>query len=453
MRTAFSLIELLVVIAIISLLSSMIFINTNEVSDELNVQIAARELQATFAKARALAIKTGNVHAVTFHVENAGDGRVMRNFEESDPAEFQGRHWYAIIGPQVEQRNWSRSQPPDPRRNSGRTIEEFETAVELAMIGRRHYLPRGTRFLAIGDQDFGTFPNWQFYRDANRWLDVYPRPWFGVLKPASSAHPAPPSGSGNNFILYSWGGYDMEWEAAQKPAPSWATNGSGVQRSPYPRSGFNRRGDLDGTGLPVTWADGPIIRGLQMDVVAIFFADGRCTMEPKFRAQRYLIHDNSWDGKHRIGNNSAIDGPIGMRYGACGPEHDVRATGGYHVTITRDVDTSEDIYPHGHAERFDIFRSEEDAVKSITPFRRVFLHQDTSQVEIRNEQDPYCQMQMNQRNLLMSDVGVVPPDGSMCTVYRPAHRNVGFTLRIDASLQDAEWTEDGWKGWFPPYAP
>ena len=456
----FTLIELLVVLSIIAIISSMIFASRPEMDSEFAVDLASRELAATLNEARSLATISGKTHWVTFHIENAGDGRVLWNFNDDDAPDFPGRHWYAIIGPTKDARHQRKSAitPPPPWEYLKQSQQHYTDAIIVSQIGQRHYLPRGTRFLAISDQDFGTYSdlNAGRFKDED-WCEEYPRPWFGVLQPKSVAHPALPVEPENNFILYPWGGYDMEWEAAQTPATVDRIYGSnrshGNQKSRFPRTGFNRRGNLDPGEwtVPQTWAERPIIRGLMTDVYIVFTPDGRAYMDRKWVADTKVGQDtNTYPVDHHIpGHTEKSDRPVGLRYGASGTEHDDALTGGFNFTICRDIDMEEDIYPNRN--RLDVFRNEADALKSILPFRRVFVKSGTGSVSIRDEGHRYCQVRMNQKNIHMADVGLAPPDGSNGLVFRPAHRHIGFSDRIDASLHDTDWTDDGWKGWFPPY--
>ena len=75
---AFTLFELIVVVGIMVMLSSMIFIPFSSTAKQA-VSESALELQSVLIRARSLALKTGKMHAVSFHIENAGDGSVLRN--------------------------------------------------------------------------------------------------------------------------------------------------------------------------------------------------------------------------------------------------------------------------------------------------------------------------------------------------------------------------------------
>lgn len=454
-RSAFTLIEMLVVIGIMAILMGMVYVGQRQPSAAVVVDLAAKELQATLFKARSMAMRTGNTYGVTFHIENEGDGRVMWN-KKVGSGNKPG-HWYQIVGPQRDIADKFGAEPPNPRNYEGDPdTKRFRDAVRQALVGDRHYLPEGARILAIGDLDFGCLTNWQGYRRGNDWPDEYPRPWFGLLKPASACTPTPPAGGA--WQLYPWGGYDLEYE--RNNPGRWAYYRDGDQRTKWPATGFNRRGSLDGgSAQPSTQATGPIVDGMMLDLVIMFYADGHAEMTYQFFGQQ-RAGGGAWaDGKHYVGSsNSVIDKPVGMRYGAAGVQHDVRLTGGFNFTIARDVNPEEErFYPVEG--RYDLFESEADALRTITPFVRVFVHQRTGEVDIRDEHHSLSRVRMNQRNLRLKDFGMnawFTSSDDPC-IYRPAHRHFGFTDAMPASIHksDPAWndSEEGWRGWHPPYEP
>ena len=87
---AFTLIEMLVVISIMMTLSGMIFVSYQKSSHDL-VTADAISLQTVLQRARSLAMASGKAHAVSFHIENAGDGTVLKN-ASGNSEDFQGGH-------------------------------------------------------------------------------------------------------------------------------------------------------------------------------------------------------------------------------------------------------------------------------------------------------------------------------------------------------------------------
>jgi prepilin-type N-terminal cleavage/methylation domain-containing protein len=227
----FTLIELLIVMAIIALLSGMILAigALNRDKQGLRVAEAARGVERKLLEARNLAINTGRAHAVVFHIENVGQGRVLRNWDTSDARTFTGRHWCAVIGPTQTIRSSTilfsdlpRMVPSTGMPGWYGSAQRLAKTVESCQIGDKYYLPRGTRFLALGDAEdnlhnTSTAPAYAVPTSTSRYLindwsvgtnqrtmsvsdasyDTYPRPWFGYL-----------SGSGTAWTLNAWGGYE-----------------------------------------------------------------------------------------------------------------------------------------------------------------------------------------------------------------------------------------------------
>ena len=394
-RSGLTLIEILVVLAIISIVSSMIFV-PQQVDEATVVQLAAEKLRTTINGTRARAISSNRIHIIVFNVENYGDGRVMWNINtEGDDKNFPGRHWYAVIGPEKNNAAFlSEFEPPQAelaatyyRGTHGspeKTImspAETRAWVESKQIGERHYLPAGARFLAISDTDRGKFGQW---RDntlgEDSWPEEYPRPWFGVLKPTSMVR----SGILTNdevdnaqFQLYPWGGYDLTYEQATPVNHKTQDNGK------YIRTGFNLRGsiDPDHNAPPTTWATGTMLDGYLQDAVLIFYPDGNVDFQSFSARHRTAFgksNQSSWDAAYPDENRrfsarswqgyTLLTEPQGW-YQGHGMTNDVDYTGGYHITICRDIEPSEQIYSIDG--RYDLFNSEEDAIKSISPFRRV----------------------------------------------------------------------------------
>ncbi|MFW5828980.1 MAG: pilus assembly FimT family protein, partial [Planctomycetota bacterium] len=217
----------LVVLGIIALLSSMIFL-VPESNTADKVKSDARLLAATLEQARTLAMKTGAIHGVVFHIQNAGDGSVLRNSSSADGdlmtqggevvpvdehnrhiAERQG-HWYALIGPDPSDPD-GLQRPPEVFSGSINSVPrpylfppEFRDAVKRAIVGEPVFLQQGVRFLALSDWDLGsagwvggikTYLNGDY--PFGLAADHYPRPWCGVW---------------DGDRVWAWGGYDREVE-------------------------------------------------------------------------------------------------------------------------------------------------------------------------------------------------------------------------------------------------
>ena len=458
MHKGFSLIELMVVLVILSVLMSMIFVSQE--SKTTNVRVAAMQLEATLNLARNLSRQSGLAHAVVFNITNYGDGRVMRNFGPDTESEH-GGHWYAIIGPNKgakptnatggeKLRGWSKAPnlPPlvleDQNYNTA-SYEEYLEDIALSQIGPRYHLPQGTRFLALGDYDFGRnitdVKMWKTNLGDNGLLDEYPRPWFGVLKPASKV-PASIRPNTGDFVLYPWGAGDVEWENAK--------NAGGM-------SGF---GCIDGQTTNSN-NHGTIINGERIDFAILFQADGTALMVNPFAARRsfsdikssggYIHYDPDllkdpfyWNA--RKGPRLSISSENKKNSGIHNCE---RITGGIHITIARDVDESDPIYPN--PERLDIFNSEEDALQSILPLYRVYVNNFSASTTIRAYNEPMAEVKMNQSRLNPVDVGQTHP--STGVLLRPAYRHSYFADQLIPAKRNAEWDDSltGWRGWFPSY--
>ncbi len=196
----FTLVELIVVIAIIGVLSGLMMLSHDGQKSTALVEAAARELAATLQEAQALALRTGIPHAVTFHIENYGDGRTMRNAGPNDSDDFLGRHWYAIIAGNNRispEAKWGYGNLGIVRSYTQAAVllegipslKHFAKDMQEHQVGERHYLPRGVRFLALTDVE----DNRCTWRSAYR--PTYPRPWWGNF-------------DSENGRLHAWGGYE-----------------------------------------------------------------------------------------------------------------------------------------------------------------------------------------------------------------------------------------------------
>ena len=402
MKSAFTIIEMLVVIAIIAILSSMTSVfYTDNIQDALSR--SSLELKSVLEEARSLAIKTGRMHAVSFQVENAGDGRVMKNGSRIDGAQHQGRHWYVIIGPDFTadavyggyQRGVDKI-PVAAERYSYKELSfyslvDYIAAMKQAQIGNRHYLQPGVRFLALGDADT-IYPG---YTD-----DTYPRPWFGYFDDANKTlHPcgAYEADRDAGFTRPSTGldyqgedgalPYDAVSDTIVNPDKVWGRihiGATAVDTSELTRE-FNAsnyyRGQKENfigpdTAVLASTADMKVVRPLVNaywgDFLILFDAKGSASVA---YSEARSIHFRTYRGPKNAGRNDML------------VINKTTETGGVAVTLCRDIDDEEGIYKNSKAvtggQDFNTFLSAEDALASITPFSRVFVWQANGAVEVR----------------------------------------------------------------------
>lgn len=373
-RAAVTMIELLVVISIMAILAGMISRYEWVDDEEAALNQAAIELRATIRKARSLAMRENKTYAITFNLESPGNGEVIRNFDDADPQGFRGRHWYAIVAPatKADTRQYSDMwMPPTggtingiPDKypdNTPYTDDERRTAfmeiVERHLVGPRHYLPRKVRFLALSDIDGGAdhrfndpimddqdFGNW----GRSHYGMVYPVPWFGAAVPDAAGVRLVPWGF-HDDTLARWGlNNDMSWRGDHCGTRS--AFGAGADYPYFQSDGVTR-----------------LTEGLMMDAYLEFSPDGRIAWKHTYGTKRNSIERSA--GSWTTG---------GMRLWSS--LHRTEITGGFHITLARDVDESEPIYVGGQLDRF---ANERDALASITPFARVFVHERSGQTEVR----------------------------------------------------------------------
>ncbi len=429
---AFTLIEMLVVMSIMMILSSMIML-AYEGSDADAVTADSYELQTVLQRARSLTLSSGRSHAVAFHIENAGDGSVLKNHSDNDAEDFPGRHWYAIIGPDNSNRSRdgavrSTKRPPIIGTNGSNalggyrhynffTITEYGQALEDMQVGPRHYLSKGVRFLALTDTDT------LYYQESD---SSYPRPWFGHYDDTTNTY-------------YPWGAYNREidvtfthpntgldYEGLNGVIPYDATLDCNVYppqvwgrihyTHDYPSGtgtggtaihpghlGVTDTAVLEHFGKAGEWVGPdttllpgqpkPLINGYWADFMILFAPDGSASMVTAHCRAVYLSR-GSWgratvEGSAQPGMTSEVD-----------------RTGGYSITLCRDVDPNDlDLYRGTNAitgqPAYNQFNSVEDAFESINPFLRVFINKLTGIAEVQNNEHPY--MRISADDLLQHD--------------------------------------------------
>lgn len=429
----FSLVELIVVIAIMATLAAMVSASGLFNHDKMALRIdeAARGVEGQMLKARNLTIATGKPHAVVFHIENYGSGKLLRNFEAAPVASFPGRHWCAVIGPYKERlRNLTYQDLPRMEGGNGNasslladfgTAQRLATTVEKCQVGDRYYLPRGTRFLALGDAEdnlhdpsnssiptttgasiIGDWSKGTASRTGIAGLsDTYPRPWFGFL-----------SGSGSSWTLNAWGGYDtaiygsgLDYECSNRYG-----TGTALVRVPISNStnsglctcgvdtgrtaatpAINRLREAMRPCCDASQTDSsrPVINGYWMDYMVVFLPNGHANAIPFYnRASLFsyqsaprsasapydpelLRQDASTTADSVGGWNTA---PFNARWNGRDDAivvHESSVLGGPAITIANDAATD-----------VPTFTSAKDALQSILPMRRVVVNEATGGVRI-----------------------------------------------------------------------
>lgn len=370
----FTLIELLLVLTIIIAMAGMTAGMTSKDRKDGEVRAAAEELAATLRLARARAVDQAAVVGVSFNIRNGvgTSGRTLNNHD--------GGHWYRVVGSDEYTRpgdsipGLSNRPSGIPRPDfytasayawqEGKTLQGFLRQVQDAWIGDRHTLaPRKVRFLALSDQDNGSYIN-PVAGGTQVYVASYPRPWFGTWTAGR---------------LHAWGGYDP---TITDPAPS-----------NRPCSGFYYQGDevaIDGCRNPAdrstTWEVGqphygifkrnegrPLVNGDWLDYVIAFMPDGTACEDKPMRAR---IASYSQRGGAGGGNTGGIGkGDLGAMTGCSlayingNPDWPVSpmtsyadVTGGYAITLASDAERDNDA-----------FGSAREALASIMPAYRVMI--------------------------------------------------------------------------------
>lgn len=421
----FTLIEMLVVLGIIITLSGMIFI-AYEGSEVDAVTADAFELQTVLQRARSLTLSTGQSHGVIFHIENAGDGSVLKNYSHMDGMDAVGGHWYAIVGPDTTNTLYrSTKRPPMAKRNMVNgsynflTLEEYMQAMEDVQVGPRHYLSRGVRFLALSDYD-------SLYHEESD--PSYPRPWFGFYDDTTNTY-------------YPWGAYNrdldagfgesntgLDYEGLNGPIPYDATLDTNVYPSEVWGRMYFEYDYPSGTGSGVTakvasevggydksvkyhfgksgvkvgpdtsrWPGRPcpLINGYAADFMIVFSPNGSASVAKGHCREIFL------SPSHYTEDGGEVLGSIDH-----GMQTMEEQTGGYAIMLCRDVDPDDaGVYNEVNSltgqPAYNKFNSVEDAYESITPFMRVFVNKLTGIAEVQNNQHPY--MRIEAADLLQHD--------------------------------------------------
>ena len=402
MKHAFTLIELLVVISIIALLSSMITFIPDHENPQEQIDTAAAQVASMFKQARKLALETGNNHAVVIHIENSGDSSVFKNFSQTYEGVPFGRHWIAVIGPDTGFLTNSKKDPPIP--HAYPHLQSYERSVNLCMLNRA-YLPPGTRFLAIADQDFGNGSGETGYSTGDKGPG-HPRPWFGFYDETENR-------------LYPWGAYapdvddtyrsshsnirscttGLNYEGGDGEIPYDVALDTCVNPDPthgilFPHANMRHPGasgtvdsgqDPDNT---VVGKPRAILDGNRFDYAWVFTGNGELRTYAQTRRRFFepQWHGSRWRDKFEI-------------------THSINHTGGFYITVARDIDPEEEIYNELNTKSsqpdYTKFNSVEDAFKSITPFKRIFVHKDTGATVVRDEFHPDCYLEA--KHMLQKD--------------------------------------------------
>ena len=422
---AFTLIEMLVVVTLIAILSSMIIV-LYEDSAEDAVSKSALELKSVLERARGLAIKTGRMHAVSFHIENAGDGSVMKNFSSIDDEKFPGRHWYCIIGPDFSTvgttAGWSRDQRKIPVVRDGQNgrllsfyclADHVETMKDV-QVGPRHYLLPGVRFLALGDLD----KIYTKYSDP-----TYPRPWFGYYDDATNR-------------LHPWGGYDpeidkkfthpttgLDYQGEDPVVPEYYApydtriNPTAVWGRIHPDATAPDQEHIDDgsedpacklyrgfsqgyIGPDTSYLASTATRKVPRPLINAYWGDFMILFDAKgtARAVKSDGRDTFFGAIKWYGGRHSSRPAKGDNFG----RHDmgmvdmVDKTGGFYITICRDIE-EENLYKGSNSVTggtdYQQFSRVEDALESITPYKRIFVHRATGTTDIRGMGHPHCALE------------------------------------------------------------
>ncbi len=414
--SAFTLIELLVVVSIMALMSSMIIMAYEESAEDA-VSASAHELQSVLQRARSLAMRHGVMYGVTFHIENSGDGTVLKNGSYLDETSESRGHWYCIVGPDTSDYGYrSTLYPPRASLHAFFTLDEYMKAMQSVQVGPRYKLQPGTRFLALGDVD-ELYPS-TYYDDPS-----YPRPWFGYYDEV-------------NKTLYPWGAYNRDVDAVLRHPNTgldYAGNDGEISYDKSLDTNINPskvwgRIHFDATAPHQAYIDSavvdsnvkkyygytrnfvgpdehvlastpskkqprPLVNALWADFMILFDATGAAYVTDAHGRVGYLS---------AVGSGSPYSKSSSTPYGTnsgrhnMGIKHAVDTTGGFYVTICRDVDSEEDIYhevnPLTGQPAYHKFETKEDAMASITPFIRVFVNQSSGIAELRDNQHPSTQI-------------------------------------------------------------
>ena len=366
----------------------------------MRVAEAARGVERKLLEARNLAISIGQPHGVVFHIENAGSGIVMRNGDSADAKSFPGRHWCAIIGP-------AQVNDEIPRlTGGGTTAQRLATSVEQSQVGERYYLPRGTRFLALGDAEDNlhnlgstsipftstayTITDWSVDTGTRTGVvsvanSTYPRPWFGFL-----------SGSGTTWKLNAWGGYDptipgsgLDYECSNRyrsgdPLVSVPVINStntvlcscGVEtgrsantpaENQYTQEAMRPCADISQLGKPR-----PVINGYWMDFMIVFLPNGNARCMTLYNRNQLFSYSSAATGPALRDIVSGTTNNLrfhGRDDGIIVLEHSV--LGGAAITIAKDL-----------KESTNVFASPDKALASLLPLQRVVVNDVTGGVEV-----------------------------------------------------------------------
>ena len=417
--TGFTLIELLVVITIIVLLASM-SMTLYKVTPDDQILSSSFELQSVLARARSLAMSTGKDHAVAFHIENAGDGTVLKNFSSKDDGDFKGRHWYCIIGPDYSNLEHRRTtgMPEAYELWSGWeysffNLQRYVETMELVQVGARHYLKPGVRFLALSDVD-----NLYRHSQSGYQSDTYPRPWFGYY-------------DDNTGTLYPWGSYnreldqifqhpntgldyegedgvipyDPEMDTNINPPEVWGRvhDEATAMYSEYVTDAGEDKSYLrlhnyvknftgpDTSYLASTATDKkprPLVNAHWGDFMIIFNALGSASVGDP-RARMTYFRSTGINNAHVQTRNRGADNLGRDRMELA---HSASETGGFYITLCRDVDEDSELYEQTSsvtgAAAYNKFTTVEDAYRSLFPLRRIFVSSATGNVDIRGTEHP-----------------------------------------------------------------
>lgn len=384
-RAAFTLVELLVVLGIVAIASALA-LSVPTADNRLGaVDAAARELGATLRVARSLALERQAVYGVAFNIQNGAgtSGSQINNWD--------GEHWYRIIGPSLES---NAPAPPDPTRlntsyGTAYNVVKVVRGVSRSWVGEPHRLAaRKVRFLALSDQDNGHSHTWDDgATQYGTFPSTYPRPWCGWwdgaanrLRPWGGYDPALVDGAGRKNSAFYYEGQDGAITGCLTPAAKTRT-------STLTKTEMGNESTADNASVLLAGgAPRPLVNGNWLDCQVLFYPDGHVQI-PGFMDLRYWSRRTQGAGG---GNAVPGYGDLGDLYPPCKSLSNHRlherpatwfqeASGYWYFTLAPDLQQDSDVFPNVQA-----------ALKSLQPCMRVGINPvgDVRVVQVRTALSP-----------------------------------------------------------------
>jgi Tfp pilus assembly protein FimT len=190
-RTGFSLVEILVMLGIIAIFMGITLVAfPRRQSRDASVRGAAEELVGVLRSTRSRAMERRATYIVTFNIQNTPgtSGAQLMNGN--------GGHWYRVVGPLTTAASYNLPPVFDPTyclrdmsttnnwysntTNGKPVMRHWEGVMERSWADPKHVLPPGdVRFVALNDEDNGSFLPAIAPAVSGAYPATYPRPWFG----------------------------------------------------------------------------------------------------------------------------------------------------------------------------------------------------------------------------------------------------------------------------------